>query len=108
MQPIHLEQLRPVLQSFEGKEVYVHTEVNPGAFLRNIRVEVERAYISGEGTYRLALRLRGNGWIRTEQITHFNIDAGGRVFAAGYDEHYRITTLLQIGLLPFNFEEEAS
>ncbi|WP_262685381.1 YojF family protein [Paenibacillus baimaensis] len=108
MEPVNFEQLQDVLKSFEGKEVYLHTEVNPGALLRNIRVEIEQAHLSGEGSYRLALRLRNNGWVRTESITHYSLDARGRVFAASYDEQNRIATLIQIGLFPFDFDEEAS
>ncbi|MEW9702012.1 DUF1806 family protein [Paenibacillus sp. SI8] len=107
MQLIEADKLRQILQGFEGKDVYVHVEVNPGALLRNVRVKVRQAHLAGTGAYRIALRIEEEGWIRVEGITHFHIDHRGRLLTAGYDDRNRIAAVLQVGLYPFDFDGEA-
>lgn len=108
MQPIDVNTVRRALEAFEGAAVYVHAEVTPGAFVRNICLTAERLYIAGEHPFRVALRFGPEGWIRAEGLTHYVIDGKGRLLMAGHDEHGRITTALELSRSPFSYREEAS
>ncbi|HZG85612.1 DUF1806 family protein [Paenibacillus sp.] len=95
MQPIEIERLETVLQAYEGRTPYIHVEVTPGAFVRNVTAAIEQAYVRGSGPYRVALRLKGDGWIRAEGLTHM-AEEPGRLLLAGHDELGRLTCGLQL------------
>jgi len=95
MRPIEIERLETLLQEYEGRFPYIHVEVTPGAFVRNARVQVAKAYARGSGPYRVALRLEDDGWIRAEGLTHM-ADEPGRLLLAGHDELGRLTCALQL------------
>lgn len=101
MQHIQMEELKLHLRSYEGKQVYVHVEVTPGAFVRNVKVHIAQTYANGNGPYRVALRLEDDGWIRVEGLTHLTIDAEGRLIVAGHDEKGRLTAALELSIEPF-------
>jgi len=107
MQLVNKEDLQQALQPYEGRQIYIYAEVNPGAFLRNVYADVVQTYAAGEGPYRVALRLQHGGWVRVEGITHMTRAADGALLLAGHDDRGRITTALQLSDAPFDFERGA-
>ncbi|MBP1965577.1 DUF1806 family protein [Paenibacillus aceris] len=89
------------LQTFIGTDVYIHSEATSFVFVRNFKVKVTHAFISGEGSFRAALRFDGHGWLRMEALTHYEFDANGRLLLAGYDDRGRMNVALHIGKEPF-------
>lgn len=101
MQPIAYDAVREALAAFAGKSVYLHLEVTPGGFARNLPARVEETFLNGEGPYRAALRCAGGAWIRFELLTDYEIDAQGRLLLAAHDEEGKLTRLLELSLQPF-------
>lgn len=89
------------LQAFIGTDVYIHSEATSFVFVRNFKVKVTHAFIAGEGPFRTALRFDGHGWLRMEELTHYEIDANGRLLLAGYDDRGRMNVALHVGKEPF-------
>ena len=101
MNPINKDLVEAELQSFAGEEVYIHSEATSYVFVRNFKVKVTEAYIAGEGPYRAALRFEGQGWLRSEALTHYEVDNNGRLLLAGYDDRGRMHVALHLAKEPF-------
>ncbi|HZG56081.1 DUF1806 family protein [Paenibacillus sp.] len=101
MRKIVNDALEESLRQYEGRKAFVHMEVTPGGFVRNAEVSVLRTYVAGSGTFRVALRLANDGWIRVEGLTHMALDERGSLLLAGHDEKGRLTSALQLGFGPF-------
>lgn len=113
MEPIDIGKVQTALDRFVGKEVYLHLEttngayaahhrggVNVGAYIRNGRIQVERAVIKGEERYRVGIKLP-LGWVYAEGLTDWEVDPLGRMLMAGHDGEGRLAVALEISLAPF-------
>jgi hypothetical protein len=101
MEMIDPTRLAERLRTFTGA-AYIHAEVTPGGFTRNIAVRIEETFVHGDGPYRVTLRLPDRGWIRIEGLTHAVLeDEAGRLLIAGHDETGRLTTALELSREPF-------
>lgn len=77
VRPIDAAELTQALRLLAGQSLYLHMEVTPGGFLRNLRAEIEEAVLRCDGpTYRLALRCVEHGWVVLEGLTHMALQAG--------------------------------
>ncbi|MDR6880934.1 DUF1806 family protein [Bacillus sp. 3255] len=101
MDKINRSKVEAELQAFIGTDVYIHSEATSFVFVRNFKVQVTHAFIAGEGPFRTALRFDGHGWLRMEALTHYEIDANGRLLLAGYDDRGRMNVALHLGKEPF-------
>ncbi|RTE06750.1 DUF1806 family protein [Paenibacillus whitsoniae] len=101
MNIIDKSQVAQELQNFVGADVYVHSEATSYMFVRNFQISVTHAFIAGDGPYRAALRYDGHGWLRMEALTHYEVDAQGRLLLAGYDDRGRMNVALHLGKEPF-------
>ncbi|RIX51571.1 DUF1806 family protein [Paenibacillus nanensis] len=101
MIPIHTSKVESALQAFVGAEAFIHSESTSYMFVRNFKVHVTHAYLAGEGPYRAALRFDGHGWLRAEALTHYDLDADGRLLLAGFDDRGRMNVALHLGKEPF-------
>jgi hypothetical protein len=101
MQTIDRSVLTAALAAFDGHAVYMHVEVTPGGFARNIPLTVEASFVHGDGPFRVALRLPDRGWIRVEGLTHMTVDEMGRLLLAGHDSDGKLTTALELSPTPF-------
>ncbi|WP_308858122.1 DUF1806 family protein [Paenibacillus sp. R14(2021)] len=101
MNKISKPQVEAELRKFVGADVYVHSEATSFVFVRNFKVNVTEALIAGEGRYRAALRFDGHGWLRMEELTHYEVDGRGRLLLAGYDDRGRMNVALHLGREPF-------
>ncbi|MCK9858787.1 DUF1806 family protein [Paenibacillus sp. ATY16] len=96
--PLEVENL---LRTFIGEEIYVHSEATSYVFVRNFKMKLTQAFTAGEGPFRLALRFDEIGWLRMEALTHYELDAEGRLLLAGYDDRGRMNVALHLGKEPF-------
>lgn len=95
--PIDGEKLAQVLEGLRGRRVYLHMEVTPGGFLRNLAVDVNEAVVRCDGaTYRVALRCQNNGWVVMEGLTHMAAQAGEPLLLGMLETEDRLTRVMQI------------
>ena len=114
MDPVIVHEVQEALDKFTDQEVYIHLETtngayashnnesffSSGAYIRNAKVSYEIAKITGDGPYRTGLKIPF-GWVYAEGITHFEIDAHGRLLLAGHDFTGKLAVALQISATPF-------
>ncbi len=101
MKEIHSKDLAEALAAYRGQEAYVHSEATSFVFARNFRIRITDTAVAGEGPYRIGIRFEGQGWIRAEALTHFEVDEQGRLLLAGHDEQGRMHVALELGKEPF-------
>lgn len=101
MRPIDKQVVDAALREFTGQIVYIHCEVTPGGFIRNARVDVLNNFIAGEGPYRVALELAGDGWVRVEGLTDYERNESDQLLMAGHDDKGRLTVALELSKEPF-------
>lgn len=116
MQPIIKEELQPLLQRYEGQDVYIHIEttngmyashfneigLNAGTFLRNIVIRFEHANIMGDSKegYRIGLKL-AQGWVYVQGLTHY-LDDQEMLIIHGINAQGQLASSLQLSMTPFN------
>lgn len=111
MQPIVPADVQPHLAALAGRDVYLHLETTSGAytegaygaFIRNAAIHFSRGLLTGCGPFRAGLQME-HGWTYAEGLTHWELDAGGRLLLAGHDKDGRLTVALQLSLTPFPME----
>ncbi|OMF38741.1 hypothetical protein BK133_00595 [Paenibacillus sp. FSL H8-0548] len=101
MNKISQHELNAALQSFITEEVYIHSEATSFIFVRNFKINLKEAFVAGEGPFRVALRFDGQGWLRIEALTHYEITKNGQLLLAGYDDIGRMNVALHLGKEPF-------
>lgn len=114
MGPIDVTAVQAVLERFTGMSLYLHLETTNGAYaalrgestmavcayIRNGEVTYERGTITGQGPYRVGLKMQ-DGWIYAEGLTDFEIDQDDRLLLAGHDNEGRLAVALQLSQTPF-------
>jgi hypothetical protein len=101
MMKINRSDVETALQAFLAQAVFIHSEATSFVFVRNFRVQITDCFITGEGPYRVGLRFDGHGWLRMEGLTHYEVDANGRLLLAGHDDKGRMHVALELGKEPF-------
>ncbi|NRD77243.1 YojF family protein [Bacillus sp. BRMEA1] len=114
MEVVEIQKVQEVINSFANKDVYIHLETtngayashfnqsffSAGAYIRNALVRYELGKITGNGPYRVGLKIN-LGWIYAEGITHYEIDEQGRLLLAGHDYDGKLAVALEISATPF-------
>lgn len=114
MGPIRCEEVQVKLDSLTNKDLYLHLETTNGAYaalrqenamavcayIRNGKVRYVRGTITGNGPYRVGLKME-DGWIYGEGLTDFEIDSEGRLLLAGHDTEGRLAIALELSETPF-------
>lgn len=108
MKEIEAERVVSHATRFHGKPVFLHLEVNPGAYLRNGTSVLTAFHLKGEGPYRVFLELESagpsehphKGLIQVNDITHMHLE-DGLLILTGYDDKDRIAQTIEISLSPF-------
>jgi len=114
MNPINKSMVQTALDGFLNREVYLHLEttngayavhtqesnMSVGAYIRNGRISFSRGVITGEGPYRVGLKLE-LGWVYAEGLTDFEILTGAQLLLAGHDQEGRLAVALELSLSPF-------
>ena len=114
MNPIDKSIVQAALDSLLNHEVYLHLEttngayavhshesaMTVGAYIRNSRISFERGIITGEGPYRVGLKIE-LGWVYAEGLTDFEMEQEGQLLLAGHDQEGRLAVALELSLIPF-------
>lgn len=114
LKSIDREQVQSHLDRFWDQDVYFHLETSNGsyaclederqmsvcAFIRNGRLRFNRGQITGEGPFRVGLKL-DEGWVYAEGLTDFEMTDEGQLLLGGYDDEGRVTIALELSLTPF-------
>lgn len=114
MNPIDKSIVQGALDSFLNRDAYLHLEttngayavhrqessMTVGAYIRNGRISFNRGVITGEGPYRVGLKM-DLGWVYAEGLTDFEIDREERLLLAGHDQEGRLAVALELSLSPF-------
>ncbi|REK71162.1 YojF family protein [Paenibacillus paeoniae] len=111
IQPIKVQQL---IDKLKDQELYVHIEQTTGAyaahmdsskhpassFLTNARIRYSHGAISGNGPYRVGLKMT-HGWVYSEGLTHYEDMETERLILAGHDSQGKLIVALQLSPKPF-------
>jgi len=114
MELVELSSVQEAINGFANKDVYIHLETtngayashkdqsffSAGAYIRNALVRYELGKITGNGPYRVGLKIN-LGWIYAEGITHFEIDEENHLLLAGHDHEGKLAVALEISHTPF-------
>lgn len=113
MQPIIKELVQPTLESFVRQPVFLHLEttqgayasqqshsLTAGAYIRNAKIEFIQGKITGEGPFRVGLKME-LGWVYAEGLTHWEMDQQNRLLLAGHDQDGKLAVALQLSHQPF-------
>ena len=114
LNPIEKSIVQPALDRFLSREVYLHLEttngayavhsqqsnMSAGAYIRNGRISFSRGIITGDGPYRVGLKLE-LGWVYAEGLTDFEMTPEGQLLLAGHDEEGRLAVALELSISPF-------
>lgn len=114
MKRIVQEDVQAYLNTFLNKPVYIHLETTTGsysahkdeksmtvvAFIRNAKVKYHQAKITGNGPYRIGLKLE-EGWIYAEGLTDWLYNENNQLLTAGHNSEGQLAISLQISETPF-------
>lgn len=117
LEEIDYDKVQTLLSSYEHKPVYIHVETtngayathfdqrvfNAGTFLRNIQVTYEHAQLKGgnKDPYRVGLKLKDNGWVYVQGLTHFEVNENDEFLLAGFNYEGQLAAALEISTTPF-------
>jgi len=114
MQTLQISAVEEALQNFINQTVYLHLETTNGAyanhfndkvmtvnaFIRNTKVNISRATITGKNPYRIGLKLE-EGWVVAEGLTDFQVDDQNRLLLAGHNEEGKLAIAIHLSHTPF-------
>ncbi|RKD24393.1 hypothetical protein BEP19_08355 [Ammoniphilus oxalaticus] len=108
MKPIKMEIVQQQLDQFTNQPIYLHLEttqgaytaLSAGAYIRNAKIMYLLGKITGQGPYRVGLKLE-HGWVYAEGLTDFTIDEQGRLLLAGHTREGKLNVALQLSQQPF-------
>ncbi|MFB5190303.1 DUF1806 family protein [Alicyclobacillus fastidiosus] len=96
MQVKSVDEAKAWLAQYVGQTVYLHMEVNPQGYIRNVPVLLKLAHIHGDGAYRVYLEWeQPNGIVQLNDVTDFYEENGVFIFTA-YDNQSRIAHSLEV------------
>ncbi|MBU0436774.1 YojF family protein [Staphylococcus succinus] len=117
LEQINTEKVQDLLSSYANQPVYLHVETtngayaahfdqrvfNAGTFLRNIQVTYEHAQLKGgnKDPYRVGLKLKDNGWVYVQGLTHYEVNENGEFLLAGFNYEGQLAAALEISTQPF-------
>lgn len=92
------------LREWTDRTVFIHLEVNPGAYWRNGKAVLKEGYVRGAGPYRVFLKLDGGtSLIQVDDLTHMEI-SGDTLILIGFDEQQRLARTVEVSLRPFSMD----
>jgi Protein of unknown function (DUF1806) len=114
LESVDIKKVQELINSFANKDVYIHLETtngayashhnqaffSAGAYIRNALVTYELGKITGNGPFRVGLKIN-LGWVYAEGITHYEVDEQGRLLMAGHDYNGKLAVALEISETPF-------
>jgi len=114
MQPIEKDKVQELIRQYQDRDLYIHLETtngayathhneaffNAGAFIRNAKIRYSTGKITGDGPYRIGLKME-HGWVYGEGLTHYEFDEQGRLLMAGHNPEGKLAIALEISPTPF-------
>lgn len=115
MEQINILKVQEYLNGFINENLYFHLETSNGAystleedenisictFIRNNKIQFDRGVITGEGPYRVGLRL-AEGWLYAEGLTDWEVTKQQQLLLAGHDKEGRVLIALELSREPFH------
>ncbi|MCF8564010.1 YojF family protein [Alicyclobacillus tolerans] len=102
MQALDPKRVQIALEHWLGRAVYVHLEVNPGAYWRNGTAVLSAVHVRGGGPHRVFLEFaEPAGLIHIDDVTHMVIEEH-LVVCTGFDDRDRLARTLEISDCPFS------
>lgn len=116
MNSITKQEVQAYLDQFLNKTVYIHLETTTGAynahknegnmtvvaFIRNPKVIYNQAKITGNGPFRVGLKM-DEGWIYAEGLTDWVYNDENQLLMAGHNSEGQLAIALQISEKPFHY-----
>lgn len=96
------------LATWVGQQVYIHLEVNPGAYWRNGSAVLVRGHVKGEGPFRVYLELQGGEGgelIHIDDLTHMEVQ-DDLIIVIAFDDMDRLSRTLEVSRKPFPMRGE--
>ncbi|SFJ83257.1 Protein of unknown function [Paenibacillus sp. UNC496MF] len=114
MQPINEAVIQQRIDRLKDQELYLHLEMTTGAyaahldstkhpaatFVTNAVVRYTHGAISGDGPYRVGLKMP-HGWVYSEGLTHYDETDAERLILAGHDSQGKLVVALHLSREPF-------
>lgn len=113
VKPIEPKQLQVVLDQFKNQDVYIHLETtngayashfnqmqNVGAFIRNAQIRFSIGKVTGDGPYRIGLKME-QGWVYGEGLTDWEINDQNQLLIAGHNQEGKLAIAFQLSKDPF-------
>lgn len=114
MKPIDKSEIQLCIDRLSDQDLYIHLEMTTGAyaahwdtskhpaatFISNAIVRYAHGSISGDGPYRVGLKLP-HGWVYSEGLTHYEETDTNRLILAGHDGQGKLVVALQLSPTPF-------
>lgn len=105
MEKFRVDQVNKRLAQWANKQVFLHLEVNPGAYWRGGTGVLQASHVKGEGPYRLYVELdNGTGPIQVDNLTHMEL-TDTLLVVLGLDESERLARTLELSLQPLLMRE---
>ncbi len=113
MKPIDKDAVQRELDKWVGEPLYLHLEttngaytgfnenvLSVGAYIRNGKISYVIGKITGNGPYRVGLKI-DLGWVYGEGLTDWEIDDKGRLLLAGHHEDGKLAVAFELSNEPF-------
>ncbi|MFC4617562.1 YojF family protein [Camelliibacillus cellulosilyticus] len=114
MEAIKKEAVQAALDRFKDQDLYLHLEttngaytgyndqsqLSVGAYIRNGKIRFSLGKITGDGPFRVGLKIEG-GWVYTEGLTDWELDDEGRLLLAGHNFEGKLAAALELSHKPF-------
>lgn len=113
MKPIDKDNVQMKIEEFFHKKSYLHLETTSGAYtgyrnrthttgayIRNAEVTPSEGKISGNGPFRVGLKIE-LGWMYAEGLTHWSVNEQDQLLLAGLDDNGKLAVALQLSSDPF-------
>lgn len=108
MERIEAKRVTLHAKKFLEQLVYIHLEVNPGAYWRNGSAILRALHLKGDHPYRVFLELssptvgtsEGNSLIQVNELTHMELGDDSLILT-GYDDKGRIAETIEVSLSAF-------
>lgn len=114
MKPIVPHEVQQHIDRLSDQELYIHLEMTSGAyaahfdstkhpagtFLKNAVIRFAHGTISGNGPFRVGLKLP-HGWVYSEGLTHYEESEQEQLILEGHDSQGKLVVALQLSKMPF-------
>lgn len=114
VQLIHPTAIQEKLDRMKDQDLYIHLEMTTGAyashidannhpgsaFLTNAVIRYSQGKISGDGPYRIGLKMN-QGWVYTEGLTHYDEEEPERLILSGHNREGKLVVALHLSRSPF-------